>query len=133
MRTVEEQVKEFYDSDGWQGGEDALFRQFGPAYKAYHEKVNARTLNRFRGLTGTLLIAGGMRPYWHCHHFQTSRASTSRRQLLISLRQNCRKPKNSSARTVRYPKRKANSSMPRSLRMLSITPIQMSRKRLFEN
>ena len=52
-------VKKFYDAHGWKGGEDALFRQFRPAYQPYHAKTEARTLECFKGRSGALLIAGG--------------------------------------------------------------------------
>ena len=56
---VEDKVKEFYDSHGWMGGEDDLFRQFRAAYQPYHAKTNLRTLGCFKGRSGALLIAGG--------------------------------------------------------------------------
>jgi hypothetical protein len=60
--SLEDSVKKFYDGHGWKGGEDALFRQFRPAYQPYHAKTEARTLECFKGRSGTLLIAGGGRP-----------------------------------------------------------------------
>jgi hypothetical protein len=59
LLSVEDSVKKFYDAHGWKGGEDALFRQFRPAYQPYHAKTEARTLECFKGRSGALLIAGG--------------------------------------------------------------------------
>lgn len=61
--TVEDTVRGFYDGYGWVGhdagnGEDAAFRQFRPAYAAYHAAVEQRTLAAFDGLKGRLLLAG---------------------------------------------------------------------------
>jgi SAM-dependent methyltransferase len=60
----EEKVRYFYDHYGWivqagRSGTDALFRHFSPAYYPYHERVNARTMDCFAGLSGRLLMAGG--------------------------------------------------------------------------
>jgi SAM-dependent methyltransferase len=57
---VEQTVRDFYDTYGWsEGGEDELFRQFRPAYRAYHQQTDARTLGCFEGRDGSLLIVGG--------------------------------------------------------------------------
>lgn len=58
--SLEDSVKKFYDGHGWKGGEDALFRQFRPAYQPYqyHAKTEARTLECFKGRSGLFLIAG---------------------------------------------------------------------------
>lgn len=61
--TVEDTVRGFYDGYGWVGddgtkGEDEAFRQFRPAYAAYHAAVEQRTLDAFDGLDGRLLLAG---------------------------------------------------------------------------
>jgi SAM-dependent methyltransferase len=59
-RPVERIVQEFYDTYGWgKGEENELYRQFRPAYQAYHEKTVARTLDCFTGRSGSLLIVGG--------------------------------------------------------------------------
>jgi len=57
---IERDVRDFYDTYGWsKGAEDQLFRQFGPAYRLYHEQTEARTLGCFAGRNGSLLIVGG--------------------------------------------------------------------------
>jgi len=64
MNREEEKVRDFYDHYGWVtkagvSGEDALFREFSQPYYAYHEGVNARTMDSFPALGGKLLLAGG--------------------------------------------------------------------------
>ncbi|MEX2343382.1 MAG: class I SAM-dependent methyltransferase [Steroidobacteraceae bacterium] len=64
MKDVESQVREFYDREGWviddkgKTGEDRIFRDQGESRAAYDEKIKRRTVDRFDGLTGSLLIAG---------------------------------------------------------------------------
>jgi SAM-dependent methyltransferase len=59
MTNVEDSVRQFYNTKGWSGGEDALFRQFRPAYKSYHHRTVERTLACFSKRSGSLLIVGG--------------------------------------------------------------------------
>ena len=59
MPNVEDSVRSFYDTKGWSGGEDALFRQFRPAYRKYHASTTERTIGCFAGKHGSLLIVGG--------------------------------------------------------------------------
>jgi SAM-dependent methyltransferase len=59
MSNVEDSVRSFYDTKGWSGGEDALFRQFRPAYRKYHAGTTERTIGCFAGKHGSLLIVGG--------------------------------------------------------------------------
>jgi SAM-dependent methyltransferase len=64
MNREEQKVRDFYDHYGWVvkagvSGEQGLFRDFSPPYYPYHDRVNARTLDCFADLTGSLLIAGG--------------------------------------------------------------------------
>src|SRR6187402_345256 len=58
MSNVEDSVRSFYDTKGWSGGEDALFRQFRPAYRKYHASTTERTIGCFAGKHGSLLIVG---------------------------------------------------------------------------
>jgi len=63
MSDVEKNVRNFYDSFGWQirngvPGED-LFRQFSRPHFSYQQAVNDRTAECFSNLSGRLLFAGG--------------------------------------------------------------------------
>jgi SAM-dependent methyltransferase len=64
MDKVEKKVRDFYNEYGWVrkagvSGEDTLFRDFSPPFYPYHKRVNARTIECFAGLNGSLLLAGG--------------------------------------------------------------------------
>jgi hypothetical protein len=50
--SVEDSVKKFYDALGWKGGEDALFRQFRPAYQHITPKPKLERWSVLRGEAG---------------------------------------------------------------------------------